>query len=102
MHWRTPKVMTPLVQDFSRFVSRSIELGAHAQLLDEATRKTMGYVLGEDGQVVHVSVPFGAPGGYRMVCTGQTNNKCCVFMHNTPNTHISLLVLYSLYNRVCD
>uniref|UniRef100_A0A8C2GU16 ZP domain-containing protein n=1 Tax=Cyprinus carpio TaxID=7962 RepID=A0A8C2GU16_CYPCA len=66
LHWRTPKVMTPLVQDFSRFVSRSIELGAHAQLLDEATRKTMGYVLGEDGQVVHVSMPFGAPGGYRM------------------------------------
>ncbi|XP_026089450.1 uncharacterized protein LOC113063351 isoform X1 [Carassius auratus] len=66
LHWRTPKFMSPLVQDFSKFVSRSIELGVHAQLLDEATRKTMGYVLGEDGQVVHISVPFGAPGGYRM------------------------------------
>ncbi|XP_016358980.1 uncharacterized protein LOC107701484 isoform X2 [Sinocyclocheilus anshuiensis] len=66
LHWRTPKVMTTLVQDFPGFVSRSIELGVDARLLDEATRKAMGYVLGEDGQVVQVSVPFGAPGGYRM------------------------------------
>uniref|UniRef100_A0A673MC89 Uncharacterized LOC107718405 n=1 Tax=Sinocyclocheilus rhinocerous TaxID=307959 RepID=A0A673MC89_9TELE len=66
LHWRTPKVMTPLVQDFPGFVSRSIELGVDARLLDEATRKAMGYVLGEDGQVVQVSVPFGAPGGYIM------------------------------------
>ncbi|XP_051730744.1 uncharacterized protein LOC127502161 [Ctenopharyngodon idella] len=65
LHWRTPKVMTPLVQDPSGFVSKSIKLGVDAQLLDEASRKDMGYVLGEDGQVVHVSVPFGAPGGYR-------------------------------------
>ncbi|XP_050994002.1 uncharacterized protein LOC127182646 isoform X2 [Labeo rohita] len=66
LHWRTPKVMTPLVQDPSGFVSRSIELGVDGQLLNEATRKAMGYILADDGQVVHVSVPFGAPGGYRM------------------------------------
>lgn len=70
--------MTPLVQDPSGFVSRSIELGVDGQLLNEATRKAMGYILADDGQVVHVSVPFGAPGGYRMVCTGQTSNQCCV------------------------
>lgn len=66
--------MTPLVQDPSGFVSKSIKLGVDAQLLDEASRKDMGYVLGEDGQVVHVSVPFGAPGGYRKVCTGLVIN----------------------------
>ncbi|KAK2883503.1 hypothetical protein Q8A67_017140 [Cirrhinus molitorella] len=66
LHWRTPKVMTPLVQDPSGFVSRSIELGVDAQLLDEATRKAIGYILGEDRHVVYISVPFGAPGGYRM------------------------------------
>ncbi|XP_058611390.1 uncharacterized protein LOC131526824 isoform X2 [Onychostoma macrolepis] len=66
LHWRTPKVMTPMVLDLSGFVSRSIELGVDAQLMDETTRTAMGYMLGEDGQVVHVSVPFGAPGGYRM------------------------------------
>lgn len=74
LHWRTPKVMTPLVQDPTGFVSKSIKLGVDAQLLDEATRKYMGYILGEDGQVVYVSVPFGAPGGYRKVCTGLVIN----------------------------
>ncbi|XP_043092599.1 uncharacterized protein LOC122342663 [Puntigrus tetrazona] len=66
LHWTTPKVMSPLVQDPSGFVSRSIELGVDAQLMDETSRKAMGYTLEEDGQVVRVSVPFGAPGGYRM------------------------------------
>ncbi len=88
LHWRTPKVMTPLVLDLSGFVSRSIELGVNAQLMNETTRTAMGYMLGEDGQVVHISVPFGASGGYSMyvvqdtiqeVCARQTSNQCCVF-----------------------
>ncbi len=80
--------MTPLVLDLSGFVSRSIELGVNAQLMNETTRTAMGYMLGEDGQVVHISVPFGASGGYSMyvvqdtiqeVCARQTSNQCCVF-----------------------
>ncbi len=67
--------MTPLVLDLSGFVSRSIELGVDARLMDETTRTAMGYMLGEDGQVMHVSVPFGAPGGYRMVFGRQTSNQ---------------------------
>lgn len=74
--------MTPLVQDPSGFVSKSIKLGVDAQLLDEATRKYMGYILEEDGQVVHVSVPFGAPGGYRKVCTGLVINVVFLWKKN--------------------
>ncbi len=73
--------MTPLVLDLSGFVSRSIELGVDARLMDETTRTAMGYMLGEDGQVMHVSVPFGAPGGYRMVFE-KTNTNVAYFFQN--------------------
>lgn len=96
MHWKTPKVMTPLVLDLSGFVSRSIELGVDARLMDETARTAMGYMLGEDGQVVHVSVPFGAPGGYRMVFARQTSNQCCIFFQNRKTINILCCLLQSV------
>lgn len=68
LHWRTPKLISPLVQDRSGFISKNIELGVEAQLLDEATWSGMGYRLVEDENVLYASVPFAAPGGYRGVC----------------------------------
>lgn len=79
--------MRPLVQDRSGFVSKNIELGVEAQLLDEATRSIMGYILAEDGNVVYASVPFAAPGGYRRVCI-----KLLTFISQMPHNQIILLL----------
>lgn len=67
LHWSVPRVMTPLVQDNSSFVSSKIQMGIDTQLLDSSIWKAQGLRLEETGPTITISVPFGAQGGYRKV-----------------------------------
>ncbi|KAJ8356450.1 hypothetical protein SKAU_G00192440 [Synaphobranchus kaupii] len=63
--WEIPTVMAPLVYDRSEFVSKQVNVGVEGQLLDENVWKARGYFLDISGPMMHLSVPFGAEGGYR-------------------------------------
>ena len=59
--------MAPLVYDRSQFVSKQVGMGVEGQLLEENTWRARGYLIDFSGPMTHLSVPFGAEGGYRRV-----------------------------------
>uniref|UniRef100_A0A667X8S8 Uncharacterized protein n=1 Tax=Myripristis murdjan TaxID=586833 RepID=A0A667X8S8_9TELE len=63
--WDVPRVMTPLVGGEGRFESRSLGLGVEGRLLDRPTAAARGFSLDLHGDLVQITVPFGAEGGYR-------------------------------------
>lgn len=67
--------MTPLVGGGARFESRSLGLGVEGRLLDRPTAAARGFSLDLHGDLVQITVPFGAEGGYRRVGLQLKHNK---------------------------
>ncbi|XP_069042680.1 uncharacterized protein [Lepisosteus oculatus] len=62
--WSTPRIMLPLVQDPSSFEDKSIGMGLGGQLLNSSTMNQRGYKLQLVKQLMQISIPYGAVGGY--------------------------------------
>nr|XP_015196104.1 PREDICTED: uncharacterized protein LOC102692802 isoform X1 [Lepisosteus oculatus] len=66
--WSTPRIMLPLVQDPSSFEDKSIGMGLDGQLLGSSTMNQRGYKLELVEQLLQISIPYGAVGGYLESC----------------------------------
>ncbi|KAG5846996.1 hypothetical protein ANANG_G00120950 [Anguilla anguilla] len=85
--WEIPTVMTPLVYDRSEFVSKHVSMGVEGTLLDENTWKARGYLMDIRGPTTHLSIPFGAEGGYRR-------------SHVLNNTYNDFYIIYLYYEHL--
>ncbi|KAJ8274853.1 hypothetical protein COCON_G00094780 [Conger conger] len=77
VYWEIPTVMAPLVYNRSEFASKQVGMGVEGQLLNENTWRARGYLMDFSGPMTHLSVPFGAEGGYRRSLV--LNNTYCEF-----------------------
>lgn len=59
--------MSPLAGEGVELHSRSHRLGVDGVLLSESDAAARGFSLGQQGELTHITVPFGAEGGYRNV-----------------------------------
>ncbi|XP_075872619.1 uncharacterized protein LOC142882039 [Nelusetta ayraudi] len=65
LRWNIPRVMSPLAGEGVELHSRSHRLGVDGLLLSEGDAAARGFSLGQQGELTHITVPFGAEGGFR-------------------------------------
>lgn len=59
--------MSPLAGEGAELDSRSHRLGVEGLLLSESDATARGFSLDQQGELTHITVPFGAEGGHRNV-----------------------------------
>ncbi|XP_019964962.2 uncharacterized protein [Paralichthys olivaceus] len=85
--WDVPWIMTPLVEEDTRFESQTVSVGVEGVLLDQPTATARGFSLVRRGGLVQIVVPIGAEGGYR---------KSVV----QDNVYKELYVIFLLYEHI--